>query len=84
MPIRFVQIGSVSGADITLPSAVLRSSAIVLMGSGIGSVGVDRLLACIGELFSAGLTIATREVPLSEIGRVWNDDNGPLRTVLIP
>ena len=37
-PIRFVQVGSVSGADIALPSAALRSSAIVLMGSGIGSI----------------------------------------------
>ena len=35
VPIRFVQIGSLSGTDITLPSAVLRSSAIELMGSGI-------------------------------------------------
>ena len=31
VPIRFVQIGAVSGPDITLPSAALRSSAIVLM-----------------------------------------------------
>jgi len=37
-PIRFVQVGSASGSDISLPSAALRSSAIELMGSGIGSV----------------------------------------------
>ncbi len=36
VPIRFVQIGAVSGGNITLPSAALRSSALVLMGSGIG------------------------------------------------
>ena len=41
VPIRFVQVGSASGSDITLPSAVLRSSAIELMGSGIGSIPLD-------------------------------------------
>jgi NADPH:quinone reductase-like Zn-dependent oxidoreductase len=47
VPIRFVQIGTASGADIRLPGAVLRSSSLQLMGSGIGSVpaapaGLDR------------------------------------------
>jgi NADPH:quinone reductase-like Zn-dependent oxidoreductase len=32
VPIRFIQIGTSSGANITLPGAVLRSSAIELMG----------------------------------------------------
>src|SRR5262249_44697857 len=44
VPIRFVQIGAASGSDITLPSAVLRSSAIELMGSGIGSIPIERLI----------------------------------------
>ena len=39
-PIRFVQIGSVSGETIALPSAVLRSAPITLMGSGLGSVSL--------------------------------------------
>ena len=38
VPIRFVQIGTASEPNISLPGAVLRSSAIQLMGSGIGSV----------------------------------------------
>lgn len=33
VPIRFVQIGSMSAPDISLPSAALRSSALTLMGS---------------------------------------------------
>ena len=71
VPIRFVQVGSVSGADITLPSAVLRSSAIELMGSGIGSVPKERFVNAIGSLLnaavSAGLRIATNTVPLSNV-----------------
>jgi NADPH:quinone reductase-like Zn-dependent oxidoreductase len=84
-PIRFVQIGSVSGSDITLPSAVLRSSAIELMGCGIGSVRLDRLLAAIGGLMHAvipaGLQIETTPVPLSEVEQAWSNDDSTRRTV---
>ncbi len=38
VPIRFVGIGSVGGPTISLPSAVLRSSTLELMGSGINSI----------------------------------------------
>jgi NADPH:quinone reductase-like Zn-dependent oxidoreductase len=85
VPIRFVQIGAVSGADITLPSVVLRSSAIELMGSGIGSVAFDRFTYCIGELLRAtvpgGFKIATNPVPLSEVEQAWPRDEGTRRTV---
>jgi NADPH:quinone reductase-like Zn-dependent oxidoreductase len=87
VPIRFVQIGSVSGADITLPSAVLRSSAIELMGSGIGSIPLDRLLGTIRALFEAtapaGLKIATNAIPLSEVERAWPNDDNSRRTVFM-
>jgi NADPH:quinone reductase-like Zn-dependent oxidoreductase len=85
VPIRFVQVGSVSGADITLPSAVLRSSAIELMGSGIGSVPKERLVNAIGLLLdaavSAGLKIATKTVPLSDVEQAWDSDDKTRRTV---
>ena len=44
VPMRFVQVGSVSASDITLPGSVLRASAIELMSSGHGSVPVPRLI----------------------------------------
>jgi NADPH:quinone reductase-like Zn-dependent oxidoreductase len=85
-PIRFVQIGSLSGSDITLPSAVLRSSAIELMGSGIGSVAPDRLVGAIDELFHAtgpgGFQIATRAVPLTQVEQAWSLNDSAHRTVL--
>ena len=72
-PIRFVQIGSVSGGAIALPGAVLRSAPITLMGSGLGSVPSDRLLASIGAgleaAASGGIKIAAKAVPLSESNR---------------
>jgi len=85
VPIRFVQIGSMSGSDITLPGAVLRSSAIELMGSGIGSVSLDRLVDSIRALLHAtvpaGLQIATTPVPLQDVERAWPDDDSTRRTV---
>jgi NADPH:quinone reductase-like Zn-dependent oxidoreductase len=86
VPIRFVQVGSASSSNITLPSAVLRSSAIELMGCGIGSVALDRLFDAISGLMHAavpaGFQIATTPVPLSEVERAWPNDDSTRRTVL--
>ena len=85
--IRFVQIGSASGPDITLPSAVLRASAIELMGGGIGSIPFDRLVSAIGGLLKAtvraGFKIAASPMPLSEVEEAWLRDDGARRTVFI-
>lgn len=85
VPIRFVHIGSVSAPNITLPSAALRSSAIVLMGSGIGSIPMDSLVKSVGELMKAtvsgGFTIATKTLPLAEVEHVWDAAGGMPRIV---
>jgi NADPH:quinone reductase-like Zn-dependent oxidoreductase len=85
VPIRFVQIGSVSASDITLPSAALRSSTIQLMGSGIGSIPVDRLIQAIDDLMQAtvpaGLEISTKTAPLPEVEAVWDSAAMMPRTV---
>ena len=74
-PIRFVQIGSVSGGAIALPGDVLRSAPVTLMGSGYGSVPPDRLLAAVGAgleaAASGGIKIAAKAVPLSEVEQAW-------------
>lgn len=85
VPMRYVQVGSMSGADITLPSAVLRSSSIELMGSGIGSVPLERLVQAVDGLLRAtvpgGFKIASRVVPLSEVEQAWPRDDSTRRTV---
>jgi NADPH:quinone reductase-like Zn-dependent oxidoreductase len=84
-PIRFVQIGTASGANITLPGATLRSSAIELMGSGLGSVPLNRLVAAVEELLQAivpgGFEIETKAVRLSDVERVWSGDTCTPRIV---
>jgi NADPH:quinone reductase-like Zn-dependent oxidoreductase len=87
VPLRFVQIGAISGPNITLPSAVLRASAIELMGSGIGSVPRNRFVSAIADLLHAvvpaGLKIATRPVPLSQVADAWSWSDSTRRTVLM-
>jgi NADPH:quinone reductase-like Zn-dependent oxidoreductase len=88
VPIRFVSIGSAAGPNISLPSAVLRSSALELMGSGISSVPLARLLKAIEELFSAvgpgGFEIPIESVPLSRVGERWSSPDSGARTVFTP
>ncbi|VWB24901.1 alcohol dehydrogenase [Burkholderia lata] len=84
-PLRFVQIGSIGGADVLLPGAVLRATAIELMGSGLGSVSLPRLLASVRGVFDAagpaGLAIETRAVPLADVGAYWDDTSSLVRPV---
>lgn len=84
-PVRFVHVGGASGEDVDLPGAVLRSSAVVLMGSGVKSVALSGLLEAIRSVFAAvvpaGLRVATRVVPLEEIGAVWEKDGAKPRIV---
>jgi NADPH:quinone reductase-like Zn-dependent oxidoreductase len=83
--IRYVEIGAMAGRDITLPSAALRSSALEILGSGLGSVPFGRLIACVGALMEAvvpaGLAVATETAPLRDVAAAWNRKTGNNRLV---
>jgi len=85
VPIRFVQIGSVSGANISLPGAALRSSSLVLMGSGLKSVPLNRIINAIDEVLQAAVPgkfeIAAQAIPLSEVEQAWTVDDSRSRIV---
>ena len=53
-PVRYVQVGSLAGADIALNGAVLRAAPLQLMGSGIGSLTMPQLLAATGDAAGGG------------------------------
>jgi NADPH:quinone reductase-like Zn-dependent oxidoreductase len=76
VPIRFVQIGTASAANITLPGLALRSSPVQLMGSGIGSVALEDIMRIISKLMRAAslvsFKIATKAMPLQLIGEAWS------------
>lgn len=87
VPIRFVQIGALSGGNIVLPSSALRSSALVLMGSGIGSIPLKGLVGAISGVLQAmvpgKLEIKTKIVPLTEVEDTWNKDSSTSRVVFL-
>ncbi|MFY9940385.1 MAG: zinc-binding alcohol dehydrogenase family protein [Silvibacterium sp.] len=81
-PVRFVHVGGAGGEEsIDLPGAGLRSSSIVLMGSGAKSVPMPALLNAVKSTFEvvgpANLRIATKTVPLSEVESHWNAPGKP-------
>lgn len=84
-PVRYVQVGSLAGADIVLNGAVLRAAPLQLMGSGIGSLTMPQLLAATGEMLQAAVpgqfTIATTPLPLRDVAAAWPRDNSQKRTV---
>ncbi|WP_027819446.1 quinone oxidoreductase family protein [Paraburkholderia bannensis] len=85
-PLRVVQIGSIAGSALELPSAALRASAITLMGSGIGSVPLTRLLYSVEQVLHAAiparLEIATHSAPLADIASQWGQAERRERVVM--
>jgi NADPH:quinone reductase-like Zn-dependent oxidoreductase len=88
-PLDWIQIGSVAGPDIRLPSAALRSAALRLQGSGQGSVSPRaygaELPSLIDEITAGSIAVQPSPVPLADVERAWaTQDAAGERTVLIP
>lgn len=81
---RYVQIGAMAGDPIRLPSALLRSSAISIMGSGLGSIPWEALIREVPRFLevASSLQLDFDEVPLRDVTKTWNDH--PKRVVFIP
>jgi NADPH:quinone reductase-like Zn-dependent oxidoreductase len=73
--IRFVQIGSISGAVIPLPAHLLRSTGIELLGSGLGSLSAQQMLESLRTMFAATtkmqFAIDIERVPLADVEHAW-------------
>jgi NADPH:quinone reductase-like Zn-dependent oxidoreductase len=87
--VSWIQIGAVAGADIALPSAVLRQANIHFLGSGQGSASARGILEVLPSLADEidGGTFAIDAVtrPLSEVERVWTEkQDSTQRTVFTP
>lgn len=84
--VRFVQIGTASGPDIRLPGASLRSTGLQLIGSGIGSVSLDRLMAAtaalLGAAVEASLKLPINIMPLEQVTQAWGELASEARTVI--
>lgn len=79
-PVKIVTVGDMAGKTITLPSGILRSSDILILGSGYGSLSPDdfalfekELLPEMFQLLADGkISISIETYPLSEIEAVWH------------
>lgn len=74
--IRYVQIGNSAGPAITLQASVLRSSGLEMLGSGFGSVSLEKIFegmkALLQEAARKPFHIEAQPAPLSDVERLWN------------
>jgi NADPH:quinone reductase-like Zn-dependent oxidoreductase len=86
--IRYVEVGSMAGAQIGLPSAALRSTGLEILGSGMGSVDPSVIAAAMPDLLarvaSGALAADVVEVPLADAAAMWSADLGGKRLVIVP
>jgi len=83
--VRFVTVGEMAGANINLPSGILRSSGIEIMGSGIGSLSLSDLTAYntkvlpeVFELASKGIIkMNIQKENISDIESLWSKQAEP-------
>src|SRR6266404_1185282 len=84
---RLVEVGESAGPTITLPAAVLRSTALTILGTaGIPSWDVltdafQQVMNCVAR---GELRIKTERVPLAEIEDAWERNVHAHRLVVIP
>ena len=84
---RLVAVGESAGPTLTLPSAVLRSAPVTIMGTaGIPSWDVltDAFQQVMNHAASGKLRIDTERVPLSAIEVAWEHSAPGRRLVVIP
>ncbi len=88
-PLDWVQIGSVAGPTLSLPSVALRSTNLRIMGSGQGSVPVRAIVAelshLVAELAAGRLTVNAVRVPLADVESAWTAPSAAgQRVVFVP
>jgi NADPH:quinone reductase-like Zn-dependent oxidoreductase len=88
-PMDWIQIGSIAGPTIELPSVALRSANFRVQGSGQGSVSprgyVAELPSLVAEINAGTIAVQARPVPLRDVEQAWTANEAPgERTVLIP
>ncbi len=84
---RFVQVGESAGPTISLPAAVLRSTALTILGTaGIPphNILIDALQKVMAYAASGELHVDSERVPLADIENAWQRDPKGRRLVISP
>jgi hypothetical protein len=85
----WIQIGSVAGPTIELPSVALRSANFRLQGNGQGAVSTEVYLAelpsLVDEIDAGTIRVKANSRPLADVEKIWAQPDAPAeRTVLVP
>ncbi|TCC25181.1 quinone oxidoreductase family protein [Kribbella speibonae] len=88
-PLTWIQIGSMAGRELTLPSYLLRAAALTIIGSGQGSVRTSDILADLPALAalitSDQLAISPLPIALADVEGAWTKPvPAGVRVVLVP
>ena len=84
---RLVQVGESAGSTISLPAAVLRSTALTILGTaGIPdrNILVDALQRVMTYAATGDLVVDTVRVPLADVESAWQREQGGRRVVIVP
>ena len=89
--VKIVTVGSMAGDPIQLSSAILRSSAIEILGSGIGSISKEAMhqfrVEVLPEMFQLAadglLHIETETAELKNIETVWHKETAPGKRLVV-
>ena len=86
--IRYVQIGNSAGPTISLAAATLRSTALELLGSGLGSASLQEIMKAVSEFLQAAAQsqfhIPTKVFALRDIESAWTASDKGARLVFQP
>jgi NADPH2:quinone reductase len=76
--VRFVQVGASAGTKISLPAEALRSSGMEMIGSGFGSVPIEKILESardfLAEAAKNPFQFKVKAVPLCDVETAWNSE----------
>ena len=82
--VRLIDLGQMAGATITLAASVLRSSGLLIAGSGLTIERFrEALPQLIAEAASGTLRIETEPVPLAEIEAAWQRQTPDNRRLVV-
>ena len=85
--LRYIQIGNSAGPSLTLAAETLRSSGVELLGSGFGSVSMEKLFASLRALLQSAVQQPFRirlvTAPLRDVEKLWSAPD-KARIVFVP
>ena len=86
--VRYVQVGAMAGANISLPAATLRSTGLEILGSGFTGGSIAKLFESMRQFLQTAaqepFQIKTKSAPLSEVESLWNVAQNGARLVFEP